>query len=114
VVPLPVPAGDTLSTPAFTPDRLTPSVLINLIRDRSILAKSLRYGVCFVPTLAHAAYQPWRKAPYKPRHNFLSAGGELTRPYLVDISLTSPQGRTAVRERSRCIRVKVFKSNGLH
>jgi hypothetical protein len=39
----------------------------------------------------------------KPRHNFLSAGGELTRPYLVHISSTSPQGRIAGRESFRCI-----------
>ncbi len=31
----------------------------------------------------------------KPRHNFLSAGGELTRPCLIDISSTSHQGHTA-------------------
>jgi uncharacterized protein len=50
----------------------------------------------------------------KPRQNFLSAGGELTRPYLVHISSMSPQGRTAAGESSRCFRVKVFKSKGLH
>jgi hypothetical protein len=34
----------------------------------------------------------------KPRHNFLSAGGELTRPYLAYISSTSHQGCTAAGE----------------
>jgi hypothetical protein len=53
-------------------------------------------------------------APFKPRQNFLSAGGELTRPYLVHINSTSPQGRTAAGESPRCIRVKVFKSKWLH
>jgi hypothetical protein len=33
--------------------------------------------------------------PGKPRQNFRYAGGELTRPCLAGISLTSPQGRTA-------------------
>jgi hypothetical protein len=45
--------------------------------------------------------------------NFLSAGGELTRPYLVHISSTSPQGRTAAGESSRCIKVKVFEIQGV-
>jgi predicted RNase H-like HicB family nuclease len=60
--------------------------------------------------------QPWVivQPRGKPRHNFLSAGGELTRPCRVDTSSASPQGRTAAGESSRCIRVMVFKSKGLH
>jgi type IV secretory pathway TraG/TraD family ATPase VirD4 len=50
----------------------------------------------------------------KPRHNFLSAGGELTRPYLAYISSTSYQGCTATGESLRGIRAKVFKFAGLH
>jgi hypothetical protein len=36
-----------------------------------------------------------RDARNKPRQSFRYAGGELTRPYLVEISLTSSQGRIA-------------------
>jgi len=49
----------------------------------------------------------------KPRQNFLSAGGELTRPCLVYISSTSHQGRTVARESFRGVGVKVFKTVGL-
>jgi hypothetical protein len=38
--------------------------------------------------------------PDKPRQNFLSAGGELPRPCLINISSTSHQGRTAWRRAS--------------
>jgi insertion element IS1 protein InsB len=51
---------------------------------------------------------------YKPRHNFLSAGGELTRPYPAYISSMSHQGCTAAEESPQGIRGEVFKSAGLH
>jgi hypothetical protein len=54
-----------------------------------------------------------RRVFRKPRHNFLSAGGELTRPCLIDISSTSHQGRTARRRHLRCVRVEGCKSAGL-
>jgi hypothetical protein len=39
----------------------------------------------------------WEAEQCKPRQSFLSAGGELRRPCLIDVSSTSHQGRTARR-----------------
>jgi transposase len=41
----------------------------------------------------------WEGVQHKPRQIFLSTGGELTRPCLIDISSTSNQGHTACRMR---------------
>jgi hypothetical protein len=60
--------------------------------------------------IAHLSlvFQP--PPPPKPRHNFLSAGGELTRPCLASISSMGHHGRTAADGSCQQGKATVFKS----
>jgi DNA invertase Pin-like site-specific DNA recombinase len=49
----------------------------------------------------------------KPRHHFISAGGEFTRPCRVDTRSIGHQGRTCGGGGPPCIRVEGLKSAGL-
>jgi putative flippase GtrA len=81
----------TFKTPVDPGRRVGCFVLVSLV--------GVGLNTALVVALTHVVTRPLGLPPQlwenKPRQSFRYAGGELTRPCLVEISLMSPQGRTA-------------------